>query len=246
MPRQRAARVRPARPADRVGRVGASWSCDPDARRQGTGAPWSTRSWRRLPRLGCGPRPAAGRAGARGQRGLTAVRELHKMARPLTEPTSTRRPRPCRRGSPPAPSSRGATRRLAGDQRRRVRPPPRAGPADLADLQERMAQPWFDPAGFILVEADDVSRRGGRLPLDQGRPGPALVLDPAATAGEVYVVGVAPGIPGTGAGAAGHRPRAGAPGRAGTARGRPLRRRRQPRPRYAPTRGSDSAASWWT
>ena len=68
----------------------------------------------------------------------------------------------------------------------------------VADLHERMAQPWFDPAGLILVVED----------------APAEVVafhwtkvDPRASltrSGEVYVVGVRPGIPGPRARRTGH------------------------------------------
>ena len=60
-----------------------------------------------------------------------------------------------------------------------------------ADLDERMAEPWFDPAGFFLAERD-----GELLGFHWTKVHP----DPAL--GEVYVVGHRPGR-------AGRRPRAG-------------------------------------
>ncbi|MGB5951571.1 MAG: mycothiol synthase [Ornithinimicrobium sp.] len=75
------------------------------------------------------------------------------------------------------------------------------GRMTLADLQDRIAETWFDPHGFLLVE-------------DTSGPEPQLAafhwtkVEPAepgsshATAGEVYVVGVAPTYQGRGLGTA--------------------------------------------
>jgi mycothiol synthase len=76
---------------------------------------------------------------------------------------------------------------------------PEQGRWTEADLRSRRAEPWFDPAGFLLAEA------GGRLagyhwtkvhpqaPPALRRPGPA---------GEVYVLGVDPDFAGIGLGRA--------------------------------------------
>jgi mycothiol synthase len=74
---------------------------------------------------------------------------------------------------------------------------PEQGRLTVADLQARMAQPWFDPAGFFLAE------RGGRLVGfhwtkvhgGSGHHG----HDPI---GEVYVLGVDPAAQGGGLGRA--------------------------------------------
>ncbi len=71
---------------------------------------------------------------------------------------------------------------------------PEQGRVTVADLRERMEQPWFDPAGLLLVERD------GRLVAfhwTKVEPGPA---DDAPTSGEVYVVGVDPAEQGRGLG----------------------------------------------
>ncbi|PRY58041.1 mycothiol synthase [Knoellia remsis] len=102
---------------------------------------------------------------------------------------------------------------------------PEQGSITLADLRDRMSQPWFDAAGFFLVEDTTVTGDDGRHPLaafhwtkrepgshngpghardgDEGagtaRPGPARDGDEGAgTSGEVYVVGVHPAYQGRG------------------------------------------------
>ena len=42
---------------------------------------------------------------------------------------------------------------------------PEQGSLTQRDLDDRKAEPWFDPAGFFLAERDG---RAGRLPLDEG------------------------------------------------------------------------------
>lgn len=67
---------------------------------------------------------------------------------------------------------------------------PEQGAMDEANLAERMAQPWFDPAGLLVAEIAD-------------RPGLAgfhWTKRHAAELGEVYVVGVDPAAQGHGLG----------------------------------------------
>jgi mycothiol synthase len=68
---------------------------------------------------------------------------------------------------------------------------PEQGRLTIADLHERMMQPWFDAAGFLLVEDD----AAGRVVAFHWTK-----VEPAATDGEVYVVGVDPAYQGRGLG----------------------------------------------
>ncbi|MDT0570941.1 mycothiol synthase [Streptomyces sp. DSM 3412] len=76
---------------------------------------------------------------------------------------------------------------------------PEQGSLTQRDLDDRKAEPWFDPAGFFLAE-----RHGG----EGGDGGPELVgfhwtkAHAAEQLGEVYVVGVRPGAQGGGLGKA--------------------------------------------
>ena len=83
------------------------------------------------------------------------MRELHKMARPLgdadLDPAASALPAGfSARAFVPGQDEQAwlATNAAAFAHH------PEQGRLALADLQERMDQPWFDAAGFILVEAD--------------------------------------------------------------------------------------------
>lgn len=82
---------------------------------------------------------------------------------------------------------------------------PEQGRVTLADLTERIGEPWFDPHGFLLVE--------DRREAGEGRPAPLAAfhwtkVEPAEpghsrpAAGEVYVLGVDPAYQGRGLGKA--------------------------------------------
>jgi mycothiol synthase len=73
---------------------------------------------------------------------------------------------------------------------------PEQGNMSRADLDARMAEPWFDPAGFLLA----VDAAGRVLGFHWTKVHPRHGEHPAI--GEVYVVGVAPGAQGTGLGKA--------------------------------------------
>jgi mycothiol synthase len=167
----------------------------PAARRGGTG----TTLLRRLVALGAsrvwahGDLPAA-RALAAAE-GLTPVRSLHLLARPLTD------------------ADRAAPALPPGFRVRAFRPGadddawlavnaaafaehPEQGAVTLADLRARQRQPWFDPEGLLLVE--DLEADGGPRPVafhwtKVDPPPPAT-----AAAGEVYVLGVHPAYQGRG------------------------------------------------
>jgi mycothiol synthase len=73
---------------------------------------------------------------------------------------------------------------------------PEQGNLTRADLDARMSEDWFDPAGFLLAEDADGRLVGFHWTKVHPRHGdhPAI--------GEVYVVGVAPGAQGSGLGKA--------------------------------------------
>ncbi len=73
---------------------------------------------------------------------------------------------------------------------------PEQGNMSRADLEARMAEPWFDPAGFLLAVDGEDQLVGFHWTKVHPRHGehPAI--------GEVYVVGVAPAAQGTGLGKA--------------------------------------------
>lgn len=71
---------------------------------------------------------------------------------------------------------------------------PEQGRMTRTDLDRRMAEPWFDPAGLILVHDDTTGALAGshwtKVPTDQTEGEPRR--------GEVYVVAVAPAYQGRG------------------------------------------------
>ncbi len=177
---------------------------DPVLRRQGVGsALWAEVAGRHpLARVWAHGDLGSARAFAAAQ-GLEAVRELHKMSRPLTADDAS--------GS----AAEAATALPEGFTARAFVPGqdeqawletnaaafahhPEQGRLTLADLRERMAQPWFDPAGFIVVEAAEAPGRVAAFHWTKVDPEQRSSLDPAATAGEVYVVGVHPAYQGRG------------------------------------------------
>lgn len=175
---------------------------DPAARRQGTGRALVDAVLAEAPgaRLWAHGRLPTAQALAAAT-GLEAVRELHKMARPLGEadldPAASALPA----GFSARPFVPGqdeqawlATNAAAFAHH------PEQGRLTLADLRERMDQPWFDAAGFILVEADGSPGEVAAFHWTKVDPEQRSSLDPSRTAGEVYVVGVHPAYQGRGLG----------------------------------------------
>ena len=159
----------------------------PDHRRQGVGTRLLTRAlderagpWQAWSH---GDHPAAAALARR--TGFDRVRELWVMRRSLAGLAET----PPTAGSVPLRSFR------PGDEAEIVRVNaaafahhPEQGSMDADELAERMAEPWFDPAG-LLVAAD-----GDRL------LGFHWTKRHSATLGEVYVVGIDPASQGLGLG----------------------------------------------
>ncbi len=168
----------------------------PGARRQGVGRallgalPRDVRVWAH------GDLPVA-RAFAAAL-GLTTVRELHRMVlrfapEPLEEPTLP-------------PGLRVRTFRPGLDDAAWVAvnavtfaSHPEQGRLTLADLHERMAQPWFDPDGFFLVVPVGSDPLSGKAQPD---PPIAAFHWTKAPPAQVYVVGVHPAYQGAGLGRA--------------------------------------------
>jgi mycothiol synthase len=138
-------------------------------------------------------------------RGYRPVRELWQMSRSLADPL------------PSAPLPDGFTLRpfrpgedddawLAVNAAAFAHHPEQ-GAWVTTDLTQRMAEPWFDPAGFLLLVDDATGHLAGfhwtkvhpdaSPATDPGAP-PATGTGTGTGTGEVYVVGVAPGYQGRG------------------------------------------------
>jgi mycothiol synthase len=132
-----------------------------------------------------GDHPAAARLAER--HGLVRVRDLWVMRRPTSDPVVPVPP-------PDGVSVRGYTPSDAGAVLRvnaaAFAEHPEQGALDEDGLAERMAEPWFDPAGLLLA-VDDAS---GEL------LGFHWTKRHDADHGEVYVVGIAPAAQGRGLG----------------------------------------------
>lgn len=122
--------------------------------------------------------------------GLELTRSLHRMTRPLT---------PADAADPALPPGFSVRAFVPGqDDEAWVRlnaaafaSHPEQGRLTVADLHERMAQPWFDAAGFLLVVEDSTGDVVGFH---------WTKVEPGSPRGEVYVVGVDPDHQGRGLG----------------------------------------------
>lgn len=122
--------------------------------------------------------------------GLTIVRNLWQMGRAVDADPAI--------GSPSVPTGFTARTFQAGDEdawldlnRRAFDYHPEQGKMTRRDLDERMAEPWWDPAGLILI-FDDAT---GELTASHWTK-----IEPDQPDGEVYVVAVDPGYQGHGLG----------------------------------------------
>lgn len=127
--------------------------------------------------------------------GLSPVRELHLMARPLGDED---------RVPPPLPQGFSVrTFRPGADEQAWVElngaafaDHPEQGSLTVTDLRERIAQPWFDPEGFFLLEDEQAG------PADPPMAGfhwtKVERAQDTPPFGEVYVVGVHPAYQGRG------------------------------------------------
>lgn len=136
--------------------------------------------------------------------GLEMTRSLHRMTRPLTAADAV---------DPALPQGFSVRSFVPGrDDEAWVRlnaaafaGHPEQGRLTVDDLQERMAQPWFDAAGFLLV-VDDATERVVAFHWTKVEEGTGRGPDASADGvregvGEVYVVGVDPAHQGHGLGA---------------------------------------------
>ncbi|MEH1027827.1 mycothiol synthase [Micromonospora profundi] len=181
---------------DPVGGIGVELVVHPGYRRRGTGralargvlasATGPLRAWAH------GDHPSAAALGV--DLGFTRARVLLQLRRPLTTP----------QGEPRLPDGVAlrAFRPGADDaawlalNARAFAEHPEQGRWTSEDLRVRLAEPWFDPAGFLLAEETATGRLlGFHWTKVHERPGSARV-------GEVYVLGVEPTAHGGGLGRA--------------------------------------------
>ncbi|TVL88037.1 mycothiol synthase [Streptomyces sp. SAJ15] len=137
--------------------------------------------------------------------GLSLFRELRQMRRPLGELSTLDIPEPVlpegvtvRTFRPGEDDAAWLAVNAAAFAHH-----PEQGSLGQRDLDDRKAQPWFDPKGFFLAE-----RRGGAAGAE-GEAEPSRIagfhwtkVHAAEQLGEVYVLGVAPGAQGGGLGKA--------------------------------------------
>lgn len=125
---------------------------------------------------------------------LTVVRNLWRMGRPVDgEPAITAPVMPDGFTARPFESGRDEDAWLEVNSAAFVHHPEQ-GRMTRADLDERMAEPWFDPQGLLLIE----DRSTGTLAASHW----TKVEPGQRTEGEVYVVAVAPAYQGRGLGRA--------------------------------------------
>lgn len=167
----------------------------PAARRRGIG----TALWRQCVKVGAERVWAHGDLAAAqafaDANDLEPIRSLLKMGRALTADDRSPRPLPTGYASltfadraPVAADPVGELMRLNAAA---FADHPEQGRLTREDLETRMAEKWFDPAGLIyVVDADDPD--AGPVAFHWTK------IEPGSAAGEVYVVGVSPAYQGRG------------------------------------------------
>ena len=179
----------PAAYAQRHADGSAELVVDPDHRRRGLGgaqldallALGPTRVWAH------GDLPAARALAA--SRGLTPVRALHLMARPLTPADAT---------APALPRGYAVRPFVVGEDEQgwlatnaaAFATHPEQGSLTLEDLRAREELAWFDPQGLLLVEATEAPGEIAAFHWTK--------VEPGSRSGEVYVLGVHPAHQGRG------------------------------------------------
>ena len=135
-----------------------------------------------------GDHPAAARLAQ--SRGLARVRELWVMRRPMSLPlpAAVARDGVSVRGWTPADEAELLRVNAAAFAAH-----PEQGQMDAANLAERMAEPWFEPAGLLLA-IDGEDGDGDRV------LGFHWTKQHSSALGEVYVIGVDPAAQGRGVG----------------------------------------------
>lgn len=132
--------------------------------------------------------------------GLAPVRSLLRMGRPLTE--GDRSPRPLPPGyaattfAERSPHAADPLEELRALNAAAFAAHPEQGRLTVEDLRVRMAEPWFDPTGLVLV-----AETAGSVQAPERRRPVAFhwtKVEPGSSTGEVYVVGVDPGHQGRG------------------------------------------------
>lgn len=181
---------------------------DPGARRRGYGGQLLDALLRAAPHARIwahGLLPGAGELAR--SRGLHAVRDLFKLARPLSaeDVFPTRLPAGYTLATYDPRDPRDAHDWLAVNAAA-FATHPEQGRMTLADLLDRQAEPWFDPAGFFLVR-DTQGRLAAshwtKVPTPGSSPDGNRGGEPERDrVGEVYVVAVSPQHQGRGLGRA--------------------------------------------
>lgn len=183
-------------PDDEPGSGSVEGAVHPDHRRRGVGTALAAEVTRLLPQevsaWAHGDHPGAAALAARS--GAERVRELWQMRRPLTADDSAGPEPPAGVRLRPFVVGQDEQAWLAVNAASFAHHPEQ-GRTTLADLRERQAEAWFDPAGFLLAVTDgteDADGTGGEelLGFHWTKVHAATADDPAA--GEVYVLGVAP------------------------------------------------------